>query len=139
VEAPREETEPPLHPEQPREARRSRREADDEAEAGWGKADERLAEARRRKQFKRRVRGQDYEQVTVIFDRGLYTLLDARLAELEAESGGVKVSRSMLIRALLRRFVERREPLSLEGLFTPDPRSPEELEVVEAALVERLR
>ena len=101
--------------------------------------DQRLADARQRKLLKRRVRGEDYEQVTVILDRPLYLELDRRLAALSARSGGVKLSRSMFVRALLRRFLLDNQPLSWDGLFTPDPRAPDELEVLEAALIERLK
>ncbi|MCK6472594.1 MAG: hypothetical protein L6R28_12690 [Planctomycetes bacterium] len=115
----------------------------------------RIAEARKQKEFRRRVRGQDYEQVTVILDRALYLELDKQLAEISIHGGGVKLSRSMLIRALVRRFLRNldgdgtssgrkakgagsEKGFTLKGLFTPDPRSSEELEMVEAALVERL-
>ncbi|MCZ7649546.1 MAG: hypothetical protein M5U26_30520 [Planctomycetota bacterium] len=98
----------------------------------------RLREARQRKQFKRRVRGEDYEQVTVILDRDLYMELDRRLGDLSAASDGVKVSRSMFVRALLRGFLASGPRLDLDGLFTPDPRNPDELAVIEEALVERL-
>ena len=112
-------------------------------ERAYEGVDARLIEARQRKQLKRRVRGEDYEQVTVIMDRELYVKLDERLAKLAAQTGGtVKLSRSLFVRALLKRFLADAESkhrhLSLQGLFTPDPRAPEELEIIEAALVERL-
>ncbi|MBE7467475.1 MAG: hypothetical protein HS116_28710 [Planctomycetes bacterium] len=98
----------------------------------------RLSAARERRQFKRRVRGEDYEQVTVILDRALYLELDRRLADLFESGDGVKLSRSMFVRALLKSFLAQEAKITLDGLFTPDPRNPEELAVIEAALVERL-
>jgi hypothetical protein len=125
-------------PANPRQERRPLRAGEWAERPGDPQIDQRLAEARQRKLFKRRVRGEDYEQVTVILDRALYLELDRRLAELSAQSGGVKVSRSILVRALLRSFLTRAGALSFQGLFTPDPRSQEELQILEAALVERL-
>ncbi|GMV81759.1 MAG: hypothetical protein AMXMBFR7_29430 [Planctomycetota bacterium] len=98
----------------------------------------RLSAARERRQFKRRVRGEDYEQVTVILDRALYLELDRQLADLFESGDGVKLSRSMFVRALLKSFLAQESKITLDGLFTPDPRNPEELAVIEAALVERL-
>jgi len=123
-------------PRNPRQLRRPRRVA---VTALPEDVDLRLAQARWRKQVKRRVRGEDYEQVTVILDRELYLELDRRLGDQGREGGGVKISRSMLLRALVREFLASHRTLSLDGLFTPDPRSQEELEILEAALLERLR
>jgi len=93
-----------------------------------------------RKRFKRRIRGEDFEQVTVIFDAQIYKDLDQRLEELSSTGRGVKISRSMLIRALVRHFLNggSGSDMNFEGLFTPDPRSPEEMDLIESALVERL-
>jgi len=124
-------------PANPRQQRRPRRAADELPAPYDPQLDRRLAEARQKKLFRRRVRGEDYEQVTVILDRELYVELDRRLATLSAQSGGVKLSRSMFVRALLRHFLANGQAFSYQGLFTPDPRSPEELQVLEAALVER--
>jgi len=129
-----------------RHSRRTRRSGEARnlrAERVYAGVDSRLIEARQKKQLKRRVRGEDYEQVTVIMDRALYVALDERLAKFSAGTGGsVKLSRSIFVRALLKRFlndaVSKHKNLSFDGLFTPDPRAPEELEVIEAALVERL-
>ncbi len=123
-----------------RAARSARRGAAKRAPRGEDGADvsSRLSAARERRQFKRRVRGEDYEQVTVILDRALYLELDRRLADLFESGDGVKLSRSMFVRALLKSFLAQEAKITLDGLFTPDPRNPEELAVIEAALVERL-
>jgi hypothetical protein len=124
-------------PANPRQQRRPRRATDEQPAPFDPQLDRRLAEARQKKLFRRRVRGEDYEQVTVILDRELYVELDRRLATLSAQSGGVKLSRSMFVRALLRHFLANGQTFSYQGLFTPDPRSPEEQQILEAALVER--
>ncbi|MCW8132065.1 MAG: hypothetical protein KIS92_17085 [Planctomycetota bacterium] len=138
--------EPRPAPDSPRQARRARRGASARGlaqSAGYGNVDQRLIEARQKKQLKRRVRGEDYEQVTVIMDRELYLAFDACLRELSEKAGGhVKLSRSIFVRALLKRFLSdaptKHKALDFGGLFTPDPRSAEELAVIEAALMERL-
>lgn len=133
----------PLSPRQARRARRGQAARSLNAVAGYENVDKRLIEARQKKQLKRRVRGEDYEQVTVIMDRDLYVALDECLNELSEKAGGhVKLSRSIFVRALLKRFLadasSKHKALNFAGLFTPDPRSPEELAVIEAALLERL-
>ncbi|MBI3829850.1 MAG: hypothetical protein HY291_10050 [Planctomycetes bacterium] len=133
----------PLSPRQARRARRGHAARNLHAGAGYENVDKRLIEARQKKQLKRRVRGEDYEQVTVIMDRDLYVALDECLSELSEKAGGhVKLSRSIFVRALLKRFLadapSKHKALNFAGLFTPDPRSPEELAVIEAALLERL-
>lgn len=137
----------PLAPVSPRQGRRPRRGSAArslQTAAGYENVDQRLLEARQKKQLKRRVRGEDYEQVTIIMDRELFVALDACLDELSARGGGqAKLSRSIFVRALLKRFLadadSKHKALDFGGLFTPDPRSAEELAVIEAALVERLK